>query len=225
MTRIGEKIKLLRDENKLTQKALGKKLGVSESFINELETGRRVANESVIKRISKIFNKDLDDINMYAEENPKEVDVPVRKISLPSRKNKEINPIWNDALESVLKSVPVYKSDLKTSISSRTLPVISNKINGYPPNKVLFMEIQDNDMVGFRISKGDIAFAHLINDIENNSICLLEYENKTIIRQIKKLDTNKILLVSNGGNGVKTQTAYIKDIKPLAKLDKLEIIL
>lgn len=223
MSRIGEKISILRNEKKLTQKALGKKLGVSEGFINELETGRRVANEAIIKRISKLFNRDLDDINMYAEE--KEDNYIPKSTPKKSMEKQDINPVWNDALGSILKNVPIYKTDLKTIISSRQLPVISNKIEGYPQNKVLFMEIESNDMIGFRIAKGDIAFAHIINEIENNSLCLLEYAGKSIIRQVKKLDSSKLLLVSNSGSGVRTQTAYIKEVKPLAKLDKLEIIL
>lgn len=224
MTRIGEKIKFLRNENGLTQKALGKKLGVSESFVNELETGRKVANESVIKRISKVFGKDLDDINMYTEEQ-KEVDIPRKNVALESIKKQEVNAVWDDALGSILKTVPIYKIDLKTVISSKKLPIISNKIEGYAQDKVFFIEISNNDMNGFRISQGDIALAHTIHEAENNSICLLEYNNERIIRQIKKIDSNKLLLVSNSGSGVKTQTVYSKEIKPLAKLDKLEIIL
>ncbi|MDF2502930.1 MAG: putative transcriptional regulator [Clostridium sp.] len=225
MTRIGEKIKFLRNEKGLTQKTLGKKLGVSESFINELETGRKVANESIIKRISKVFGKDLDDINMY-EEDQKEVDIPKRDISsLKSVKRQEVNDVWDTALGSILKSVPVYKTDLKTIVSSRKLPIISNKIEGYAQDKVFFIEIQNNDMIGFRIAEGDIAFAHIVHEAENNSLCLLEHDNKKIIRQIKKLDSNKLLLVSNNGSGIKTQTVYIKEIKPLAKLDRLEIVL
>lgn len=225
MSRIGEKIKFLRNEKGLTQKVLGKKLGVSENFINELETGRRVANESVIKRISKVFGKDLDDINMYAEEQ-KETDISRKSIS-PARtvKRQEVNDVWDNALGSILKSVPVYKTDLKTVVASRKLPIISNKIEGYAQDKVFFIEINNDDMIGFRIAQGDIAFAHTIHEVEDNSLCLLEYNNKRMIRQIKKLDSNKLLLVSNSGNSVKTQTVYTKEIKPLAKLDKLEITL
>jgi len=224
VSRVGEKIRILRNENKLTQKTLGKKLGVSEGFINELETGKKVANEAIIKRISKIFGKDLDDINMYVEDKEDNY-IPKNVPKKTVQKKDIINPVWNDALESILKNVPVYKTDLKTVISSRSLPVVSNKIEGYPQNKVFFMEIQDDDMIGFRIARGDVAFAHTINEIESNSLCLLEYNGNKIIRQVKKLDSSKLLLVSNSGSGVRTQTVYIKEIKPLAKLDKLEILL
>ncbi|MEL7598249.1 MAG: helix-turn-helix transcriptional regulator, partial [Clostridiaceae bacterium] len=45
MSRIGDKIKEVRLSSKLTEKQLAKKLGVAESFIKDVELGRKVANE------------------------------------------------------------------------------------------------------------------------------------------------------------------------------------
>jgi transcriptional regulator with XRE-family HTH domain len=225
MTRIGEKIKLLRDQNGMTQKALAKKLGVSESFLNEIETGRKVANEGIITRISKIFGKELDDVNMYSEEQSdekKEYSKVVSKAANKAVKKEEVNEVWNDALSSILKNVPVYKMDLKTIVSTRQLPVVSNKIEGYSQDKVFFIEVDNNDMLGFRISKGDIAFAHNTNEPVSNTICLLEYNGERVIRQIKKIDSNKMLLISNAGS-VRTETVNIRDLKVLAKFDRVEI--
>ena len=76
MSRVGEKIKRAREENKMTQKQLAKKLGVSESFINEVELGRKIINENMITKVSKILNKNINDIGMSVEEeagNSKEV--------------------------------------------------------------------------------------------------------------------------------------------------------
>lgn len=220
MTRVGEKIKLLRDQNGMTQKTLAKKLGVSESFINEIEAGRKVANDGVINRISKIFGKELDDVNMYTDEQPEEKSQPL--VSTKPIKKGEVNEVWNDALSSILKSVPVYKMDAKSVISTRQLPVISNKINGFAQDKVFFMEIENDDMLGFRIAKGDTAFLHIIHEVENNAICLVDYNNERIIRQIKRIDNTKLLLISNIGS-VRTETVNVKDIKVIAKLDRIEI--
>ena len=51
MSRIGEKIKNLRNKKGLTQKQLSKKLGVSESFINDIELGRKIINESLMTKL------------------------------------------------------------------------------------------------------------------------------------------------------------------------------
>ena len=64
MSRVGDKIKEARIKNGLSQKALAKKLGVAEKFINEVELGRRIAQESFIDKASKILKTDFNDVSM-----------------------------------------------------------------------------------------------------------------------------------------------------------------
>ena len=64
MSRVGEKIKEARLKSGMTQKVLAKKLGVAEKFINEVETGRRIVQESFIDKAAKILNADLNDVSM-----------------------------------------------------------------------------------------------------------------------------------------------------------------
>lgn len=225
MSRVGEKIKNLREKSGITQKVLGKKLGVSESFINEVETGKKVVSQSIIDRISKILGQNINDIGMsfeeevYTEEKVK--DSAVLKTNKKA-KNEEVNDVWSGAFGSVLKTVPVYKTNLSDVISTRELPLKSNKIEGYAPDKVMFIEIENDDMLGFRIAKGDIAFAHVTHEIENNAICLVQYGENRAVRQIKKLDSNKVLLISNRGS-LRTETVEAKELQVLARLDKVEI--
>lgn len=224
MSRVGDKIKDSRIKAGLSQKALAKKLGVAEKFVNEVETGRRIINESVIQRLSKILNTDINDVNMVVtdEDLAKErAEEKVQRLKKPL-KIEETNEVWNQAFGSVLKNVPIYDYSLGKVHGSRQLAVISNRIEGYGVNKVFYLIIENDDMIGFRISKGDIAFCHVINELENNSICLIEYNGKRTIRQIKKLDNSKVLLISNKGS-VMTETVNLKDIKPLGKIDKVEI--
>ena len=64
MSRVGEKIKEARLKSGITQKALAKKLGVAEKYLNEVEMGRKVAQESFINRAAKLLNADLNDVSM-----------------------------------------------------------------------------------------------------------------------------------------------------------------
>lgn len=222
MNRIGDKIKALRNESKMTQKALAKKLGVSEGFINEIEMGRKVANESIISRVEKIFEKSLDDTDMYEEEKEeKHIFEPSKPKNIEKKKTEEI---WNEAFGSILKNIPVYKMDMKTVEAFKQLPIISNKIEGFAQDKVFYLKVEDNDMLGLRIGAGDIVFAHKTKEVENNAINLIEYNDNIIIRQIKIIDKNKLLLISNSGN-LRTETVGIKDINILAKITKVEIML
>lgn len=228
MSRVGEKIKKARLESNMTQKQLAKKLGVAESYVNEIETGRKIANESLITRISKALNREINDIGMSVEEetfreSAKEVKTEVKRVySTEASPKKPVEEVWNQAFGDVLKNVPVMDYSLQKSITYRQLAVHGNKIEGYALDKVFFLEIQDDDMAGFRISKGDIAFCHSIKEVENNAICLLEYNGERFIRQVKKLDSTKALLIYNKGT-LKTETVNVKDIRVIAKLDKVEI--
>lgn len=220
MSRIGEKIKLERLKAKLTQKALGKKLGVSESFVNEVETGKKIINQTLIDRISKVLGTDLNDVTMSFEEQVYEQEKDSKYDKKP--KKEEVKEVWNEAFGSVIKNVPIYKYELDKAAAFRQMPLVSNKIEGFAQDKVIYLEIQEDDMIGFRIAKGDLALAHLTSDIENNSICLIEVDNERLIRQIRKLDNNKLLLISNRGT-TRTETVDNKSIKVIARLLRVEI--
>lgn len=231
MSRVGEKLKDAREKLGLSQKQLAKKLGVAESFINDVELGRKILNENMLTKISKIIGKDINDVNMSIEEEADRERTDIKSESIKVSKSfigkttkdlPEVNDQWSNALSSVLKSVQIYKYDLTTTIGLRQLPVISNKIEGYAQDKVLYLLIENDDMLGFRIAEGDIAFAHLTHEVQNNGICLLEINSERVIRQIKKLDNSKVLLISNKGS-LRTETAYIKDINVIAKLERIEI--
>lgn len=222
MNRIGDKIKALRNESKMAQKALAKKLGVSEGFINEIEMGRKVANESIISRVEKIFGKTLDDTDMYEEEKEEKHIFEPAQISNTEKKKTE--EIWDEAFGSILKNIPVYKMDMKTVAGFKQMPIISNKIEGFPQDKVFYLKVEDNDMLGLRIGSGDTVFAHKTKEVQNNAINLIEYNDNIIIRQIKIIDKNKLLLISNSGN-LRTETVGIKDINILARITKVEIML
>lgn len=227
MSRVGEKIKEARTKAGLTQKALGKKLGVSDKFINEVEMGRRVAQEGFIERAAKILNTDLNDISMVVTD---EALMEERKTTEVAKKEKKINakilgetsPVWTDAFSSVMKKVIIYDYSLKKELGSKELPIYSNKVEGYPADKVLYIKVEDNSMSGFRMMKDDIVFGHLVKEVSNNGMFLIEYDNKRVIRQIKSLGGQKLLLIGNDGSA-KTETIQVKEAKIIAKLERLEI--
>lgn len=106
----------------------------------------------------------------------------------------------------------------------RELPIHSNKVEGYHQDKVIYIEVQDDEMTGFRMLKGDLVFSHLVKEITNNGIFLVNYKGQTKIRQIKSIGNSKVLLVSNGGS-LLTETMDIKEIQVIAKLERIEITL
>lgn len=225
MNRVGQKINIERMKKGLSEKALAKKLGVSEGFIKEVEQGKRVVNEKIIERISKILGANLNDLDLVEE--IKMEDKAEKKNYVPSKKTRtkaeEPASIWTEAFNSILKSIPVYNYNMNKIIDNKLMPLVSNKIEGYAPDKVFFVEINDNDMIGFRIAKGDIAFLYNTIQINKEGIFLIEKEDKRLIRQVKRLEGNKLLLVYNNGT-LKTETINAKDIKIIGKIIKNEIL-
>ncbi|WP_196601567.1 helix-turn-helix domain-containing protein [Pectinatus frisingensis] len=53
-------IKQLRQENKLTQENLGKKLNIQKSAISKYETGRSRPSLEALQKLSSIFNVSID---------------------------------------------------------------------------------------------------------------------------------------------------------------------
>ncbi|MGG7144081.1 helix-turn-helix domain-containing protein [Clostridium nigeriense] len=225
MSRVGEKIKEARLQSGMSQKALAKKLGVAEKFINEVELGRRIAQESFIDKVSKILKSDFNDVSMVVtDEALLEEKKSIKEAKGNFNKNNKGNQeeVWTSAFSSVLKNVPIFDYTLKNNKGFKELPIHSNKVEGFAQDKVLYLEIQDDEMSGFRMLKGDLAFASLAKEPSNNGIFLVDYKGKRAIRQIKLLENSKALLVSNGGS-LLTETMNLNEISVVAKLERLEI--
>jgi len=226
VSRVGDKIKEARIKNGLSQKALAKKLGVAEKFINEVEMGRRIAQESFIDKVSKILKADLNDVSMVVTDEAlleeRKAMKEVKNSFSEKHNNANKDEVWTNAFSSVLKNVPIFDYTLKNNKGFKELPIHSNKVEGFTQDKVLYLEIQDDEMSGFRMLKGDLAFASLVKEPSNNGIFLVDYKGKRSIRQIKLLGNSKVLLVSNGGS-LLTETMNLNEFSVLAKLERLEI--
>lgn len=222
MSRVGENIKQAREKSGMTVKVLAKKLGVADKYLNEVEMGRKVAPESFIDNAAKVLKADLNDISMVITDEALMEERKTLK-EIPKR-NTENSEVWTDAFSSVLRSVPIYNYSLSNKMGSKEMIIHSNKIEDYPQDKVFYLEVEDNEMNGFRMLKGDIAFAHSVKEVSNNGIFLIDYKGNRKIRQVKILGNSKVLLVSNAGS-LLTETMEIKEIDVIAKLERLEITL
>lgn len=223
MSRVGEKIKEARLAANMTQKVLGKKLGVSDKYINDIELGRKVVQESFINRASKVLNTDLNDISMVVTDEDLMEERRALRESRPTVKTKiEKNDVWENAFSSVLKNIPIYDYSLRNVFGHKELPIHSNKIEGYSQDKVIYLKVQDDEMSGFRMIKDDLIFGHLVTEMNENGFYLVNYKGENKIREIRRLDSSKVLLMSNSGR-IMTETVNVKDMKIIAKLDRVEI--
>lgn len=223
MSRLGTEIRNLRNEKGLSQKQLAKLVGVSESYIEEIETGKKVLNGSMAIRITKVLGRQDESLEFYSPEQQAGNEAP-QKAAKPKATVKPVQEFWTDALGGLIKSVPVYDYKMDKVIDTVKMPVISGKVEGCPKDKVFYIKIEDEDMTGFRISKGDLGLACSGHEAEKDGIYFVEYQNKRFVRNIKRIDSEKLLVVSNKGT-ISTQVVPIKEIKVLGKLLRIEITL
>ena len=211
MSRLGDLIRTERIRQKLTTKQVAKKCGVSESYLAAVEAGTRIIADDQARRILKTIGLKqqteaeftLDDIAAtvdLAQVQPKMAEVLKKK---PEKKEAELaassedegvaGSVWLDALQSVLKRVPVMNAVMKP-VSYKLVPVENGRIEGANPDKVFFYLAPDDSMRGFRIHKGDIVLTVPANSPVDGAIMLLNYNEHRYLRKIKVLDDRTVML-------------------------------
>ncbi len=239
MSRIGQEINKLRLQKGLSAKQLARTLGVTEGFILDIETGKKIISDDMIGRVSKALDFELGPIGLFASEDSnrsqdnevgaqKKTVVQIKAAAAATQaklaQNQPVQEVWDDAFGNILKTIPVYDYKMDKLIDKKLLPIEKNKVEGYQKEKVFYLNIEDSDMTGFRIFKGDRALAVLAGEIDSEGIYLVEYNGNRAVRQVKRLQADKLLLVSNRGTLI-TETISTKSLKVIAKLVRLEISL
>lgn len=215
MSRVGEKIKEERIKAGISAKDFGKKLGLGESFITDVEAGRKIINENMIKKVEKLLNVSLSETAF------EEISEPVENIK-ETVVAKVANKQWEDAFSSLLKKIPICDINLKEIYDYKYIPVFDKKIDGYSADKIIFVKAAEDSMRGFRIQKNDTVMIYQNSELVSSSLLLLKGEDKNIIRQVKRLDANKALLISHS-NEIRTETRDIKGITVLGRCIKVEV--
>lgn len=229
MSRIGNEVNKNRIKAGMTQKQLAKAIGVSESFIRDVEAGSKIISDDLFSKIAKVLNCDEGIINLTLADNYVEPKAPIKK-EAPKKsniitENVPVEQIWGEALGSILRSVPIYDfNNMNKPVSKRQMAIENNKINGYPKDKVFYLTIKDSEMSGLRIHEGDIAFCVTTSEVDKDGIYFIEYNGERIVRQLKPLQNDILLMISNK-NILRTESVKKKDIKVLAKLIMVEVML
>lgn len=209
MSRLGETIKAARLKAGMTPKALGKKCGVAESFIIEVESGRKIVSDEQAQRILKVLgvkNPISTELEVAAEApvelrpRPRPYVLPVQQEEKkPTREEQQATQAatdaWLDALGGVVKRVPIVGMD-GVVIDHRLLPVIGGKIEGGHPDKVVYYRQEDDSLRGFRIYAGDLLLTVPATTPVDDAIMLLQIDGQRIARKVKKQDGGRLLLQS-----------------------------
>ena len=228
MSRLGDLIRTERIRRKLTPKQVAKKCGVSESYLLAVEAGTRIIADDQARRILKTMGLKqqteaeftLDDIAAtvdLVQVQPKMADALKKKpekkeaeLAASSQEESVAGSVWLDALQSVLKRVPVMNAVMKP-VSYQLVPVENGRIEGANPDKVFFYLAPDDSMRGFRIHRGDIVLTVPAQSPVDGAVMLLNYKEHRYLRKIKVLDDHTVLLQSYDRE-YEAETASMSDI-------------
>ncbi len=239
MSRLGDLIRTERVRQKLTPKQVAKKCGVSESFIISVENGTRIIADDQARRILKTIGlKEQTEADFTLDDIAATVDLQtvqpamVRKPA-PAPKAEKVasteetpaegiaGSVWLDALQSVLKRVPVMNAVMKP-VDHRLLPILNGRIEGANPEKVFYFLAPDDSMRGFRIHSGDVALIVPAQSPIDGAVMLVEYGAHRALRKIKKLDNFQVLLQSYDRE-YSAETLAISDVTFIGRCVRLEI--
>ena len=220
MSRLGDLIRTERLRQKMTPKQVARKCGVSESYIVAVEAGTRIIGDDQARRILKTIGlKQQNEAEFTLDDIASTVDLvqvqprmaaaakkPERKADRMTETNEAeevasseaegvAGSVWLDALQSVLKRVPVMNAVMKP-VSYKLVPVENGRIEGANPDKVFFYLAPDDSMRGFRIHKGDIVLTVPAQSPVDGAIMLMNYKEHRYLRKVKVLDDRQVLLQS-----------------------------
>ena len=236
MSRLGDLIRTERIRQKLTPKQVARKCGVSESYLLAVEAGTRIIADDQARRILKTIGLrqqneaefTLDDIAAtvdLAQVQPRMAQAAVRPkpkeaekvASTEEEKDQGVaGSIWLDALQSVLKRVPVMNAVLKP-ISYRLVPVENGRIEGANPEKVFFFLVPDDSMRGFRICRGDLVLTVPAQSPIDGAVMLLTWNDHQYLRKIKIINDHQVLLQSYD-KAYEAETVSISDVGFLSRV-------
>ena len=240
MSRLGDLLMLERTRQKLTRKQVARMCGISESYLKDVEEGRRIIQDDQARRIlNKLGTSQRNEAEFSLDEIAATVDLgtlaPQKPAPQPEKKPEprpeparpvsaeEQSGIWLDALSSVLRPVPVMNAGW-IQVSRKMVPIQDGKIEGAKPERVVYFLAPDDSMRAMRIEKGDLVLIVPQNLPEDGAIMLVEYGAHRCLRRVKLLGNSNILLQS-GDRELDAQALNISEIKLVGRAVRVEFSL
>ncbi len=225
MNRIAEKIQQARRKAGLSEKQLAKKCGLAASYIMQVETGKKIINEATADKILGVLGEEIVFINVTGKKEEEEPQRPAR-VSRPVKPagfTVEPNEQWANALAGVIEKFPIHECRNNKVVGYKELPILGKKVEGYHPEKILFVKASNQEAEALRIKKGDIVMVLKTKEIQNNNIYLIEIDKQRVIRKIRK-ENNQARLFKNQID-TSSELVAMAEIKVIGRCIKVEFSL
>ena len=243
MSRLGDLIRLERTRQGLSYKQVARKCGVSDKYLMEVESGKRIIADDQARRILKTIglNSSRTEAEFTLDDIASTVDLQSAVTSVPrivpdkklTKKEKQEGgedsgengaavpgSIWLDALSSVLKHVPVYNAAMK-EIGHRLLPISNGKIEGASPDKVYYLSAPDNQLRGFRVMKGDCLLVVPASAPADGALMVLDTPFGKIIRKTILMERFQVMLQTYDAQ-CESEIRNLSDITVVGRCVRLE---
>ena len=161
---VGENIKRLRKEHKLTQKKLGELSDVSEAMIRQYELGLRKPKIQTLNKIAKGLNLDVNFLigtdYEYGNKCFRETDTLVKRLDSFIAFIKSMDYLVNDKIENVRMPISNFSNDLKASIPKSHIKN-DNIIGEYVEGESFCYELIKNKKI---LELGENELEQIMND-------------------------------------------------------------
>lgn len=221
MNRIASKIMEARIASKMTQKELAKKCGLTESYILQIESGKKIINEDIAEKILKALGQTFEVMEPMKETitpQPSPLQAPKKATS-----NQQVaqptaaiqpNAQWRDALAGVIRVYPIMRG--QKQVGELEMVIANKKIEGVHPDMVLAVEATEA-VPAFRIGVGDTLLLTKEDQLVNERLYVIEYYGKQMVRRVRK-EHNGQLNISPGLSGASSEQVPAAQIKLIGRL-------
>ena len=238
MSRLGDLLKTERLRRELSLKQVSRLAGVSAQYLQSVEEGKKIIPDDQARRILKKIGLTqqteqgftLDDIAATVDlqtvappaksKTPHADDSAPVYSSNPKQDETVQGSVWLDALNSVLKRVPVFNAVME-EIDRKLLPILQGRIEGAAPDKVFYYQMPDDSMRGFRLLKEDLCLIVPAASPIDGAVMMVEHKGKHLLRKIKKLDALNVL-VQSYDREYEAQTISLPDINFIGHVVRVE---
>lgn len=227
MNSVAEKIRAARSKAGISEKALAKKCGLSESYIKQIETGKKVINEQAAQKIFQVLGVDADLLQqgsriLASDVKPTQTTDLDRKKQRVKQENISIEPNeqWSDALAHIIKQFPVIDLLSGKTIGIKEVPVLGKKIEECQWNKIRFFRVSDNLLAHLRIKSDDIVMVCETEEIINGKLMAFEMNGRCYLRKMWK--NKKKLLISTGLNNEEPVEYDAEKVRVIGQCLKVE---
>lgn len=216
MSRLGDMIRNERSSKQLPAKQVAKKAGISEKYLLEVESGRRIVESATAQRILKVMGAAgdaMDAIHDVERAPTPQAPAPVPRQQGKAAKNTPVNDQWMDALGGIVRSVPVMNV-MGKQVDTRVEATQGGRIAGVAADKVFYQKVEDDSLWRTHsIKKGDLL---LTVPGSQDGLLVLEVEGVRRIGRILEQGPVVVMLL-----GDERKTAASKQVQVLGSVSQL----